>query len=103
MSRITRIRARVRAAEDRVFSLAAEAEYRLKLAPRKTRILPTAFDRRVLRTIVVALPLLLATFAIGPRRMRMQVLFGLIVAMCVAFALYMLADALPGIRRKGKP
>ncbi len=103
MSPRTGIRARLRAAEDRVFSLATEAEYQLKLAPRTTRILPTAFDRRVLRTVVVALPLLLGTFAIGSRRVRMQVLFGLIVVMCVAFAVYILADALPGIRRKGKP
>ena len=102
-SRSAGIRARLLAAEDRVFSLAAEAEYRLKLAPRNTRIVATAFDRRVLRTIAVALPLLLGTFVIGSRRVRMQVLFCLIVLMCVAFAAYMLADALPGLRRKRKP
>lgn len=41
--------------EDGLFALAAEAEYRLRLAPRGAKIVPSDFDRRMIRLFLVAL------------------------------------------------
>lgn len=73
--------------EDRIFALAAEAEYRLKLAPRGTKIVPSDFDRRMIRMFLVVMPLLLGSLFIDDRQFRTRLLV-------LAFALVLLAVGL---------
>ncbi len=89
--------------EDKVFALASEAEYRLKIVPRSTRIVPTTFDRRMVRTFLLVMPVLIGTFFIGDRALRARVLFGMLVAIAVLLALIFVADAFPGKRSAMPP
>ena len=91
-----------RALEDRVFWLASEAEYRLKITPRTTKIVPNTFDRRMVRLFLIVLPVLVSTIAVDGRPMRARVLFVILVLTALALAFIFVADAFPG-RRSAPP
>ncbi len=76
-----------RRVEDGFFALAAEAEYRLKLAPRGTKIVPSDFDRRMIRMFLVVMPMLLGSLFIDDRQFRTRLL-------ALAFAVVLLAVSL---------
>lgn len=60
--------------EDGLFAMAAEVEYRLKLAPRGTKIVPSDFDRRMIRMFLVVMPMLLGSLFIDDRQFRTRLL-----------------------------
>lgn len=91
-----------RALEDRVFRLASEAEYRLKITPRTTKIVPNTFDRRMVRLFLIVMPVLVSTIAVDGRPMRARVLFVILVLAALALAFIFVADAFPG-RRSAPP
>ena len=79
--------------EDGLFAVAAEAEYRLKLAPRNVKIVPSDFDRRMIRLFLVVLPLLIGSLFIDDRQFRTRLLaLGFAVAL-FAVALIFFLDA----------
>jgi len=78
--------------EDRIFALAAEAEYRTGLAPRSTRIVPQWADRQLLRLVVAAVPFLAASWFLPPRRTRgLVMLAALAVVLVLALAIFLMA------------
>ncbi len=87
-----------RALEDGVFRLASEAEYRLKITPRTTKIVPNAFDRRIVRLFLIVVPVLISTIWVDGRPIRARVLFGILVLAALALAFIFVADAFPGQR-----
>lgn len=87
-----------RALEDGVFKLASEAEYRLKITPRNTKIVPNTFDRRIVRLFLIVVPVLISTIWVDGRPMRARVLFGILVLAALALAFIFVADAFPGGR-----
>ncbi|MES2524436.1 MAG: hypothetical protein V4617_17185 [Gemmatimonadota bacterium] len=97
-----RARAVLRRFEDRAFRLASEAEYRLRITPRNVRLEPSAFDRRILRLFVIAMPILVGSLFIGDRSFRIRLLFAELVVLCVVLALLLLLDAWPGTVRSGR-
>ncbi len=90
-----------RALEDGVFRLASEAEYRLKITPRNTKIVPNTFDRRMVRLFLIVVPVLIATLFVDGRPMRARVLFVILVLAALALAFIFVADAFPGKRGAG--
>lgn len=84
-----------RALEDAVFRLASEAEYRLKITPRTTRIVPNTFDRRIVRLFLIVVPVLVSTIWVDGRPLRARVLFGILVLAALALAFIFVADAFP--------
>ncbi|QJR35274.1 hypothetical protein [Gemmatimonas groenlandica] len=87
-----------RALEDGVFRLASEAEYRLKITPRNTKIVPNTFDRRIVRLFLIVVPVLVSTIWVDGRPMRARVLFVVLVLAALALAFIFVADAFPGQR-----
>jgi hypothetical protein len=87
-----------RALEDGVFRLASEAEYRLKITPRTTKIVPNTFDRRIVRLFLIVVPVLISTIWVDGRPMRARVLFVILVLAALALAFIFVADAFPGQR-----
>jgi cell division protein FtsW (lipid II flippase) len=78
--------------EDRIFALAAEAEYRTGLAPRSTRIVPQWADRQLLRLVVAAVPFLAASWFLPERRTRgLVMLAALAVVLVLALAIFLMA------------
>lgn len=76
--------------EDRIFALAAEAEYRAGLAPRSTRIVPQWADRQFLRLALIALPLLAASWFLPQRRTRGLVMLAILaVVLVLALAIFL--------------
>lgn len=96
--RALRAPAWLRRIEDRIFALAATAEQRLRLRPQKGRIIPSEFDRRIVRLFVVGMPLLVATLFVRGDGLRVRLLFALLVAVCVALAVILALDAFAGTR-----
>lgn len=96
-----------RAVEDGLFRLAAEAEYRFKITPRGTKIVPNTFDRRMVRLFLVVMPMLVVSLFWGTRAQRLQGLFIILVLAAVALAWIFVADAFPGKKghgpRSGRP
>jgi len=90
-----------RALEDGVFRLASEAEYRLKIIPRGTKIVPSTFDRRIVRLLLVIVPVLVSTLFID-RSMRLRVLFAILMLAGLALAFIFVADAFPA-KKPGPP
>ncbi|MCA2991001.1 hypothetical protein [Gemmatimonas sp.] len=82
-----------RRVEDRLFALAAEVEYRLKLAPRGTKIVPSDFDRRMIRLFLVVMPLLVASLAIDDRQFRTRLLVLAFAVALFTVALIFVLDA----------
>lgn len=82
-----------RRAEDRVFAVAAEIEYRLKLAPRGTKIVPSDFDRRMVRLCMVVLPMLIASLFLDDRQFRTRLLVLAFAVVLFAVALIFVLDA----------
>lgn len=87
-----------RALEDGVFRLASEAEYRLKITPRTTKIVPNTFDRRIVRLFLIVVPVLISTIWVDGRPMRARVLFVILVLAALALAFIFVADAFPARR-----
>lgn len=82
----------LRRIEDRIFALAAEAEYRTGLAPRSTRIVPQWADRQLLRLVVAAVPFLAASWFLPERRTRgLVMLAALAVVLVLALAIFLMA------------
>jgi len=92
-----------RAAEDGVFRLASEVEYRLKITPRATKLVPTTFDRRMVRLLLIIVPMLISTLFIGDRSLRGRVLFGILVLAALALAFIFVADAFPAKKSSPPP
>lgn len=69
--------------EDGIFGLAAEAEYRLGLAPRSVKIVHSDFDRRMIRLFLIATPLLIGSLFIDDRQFRTR-LMALAIAVAVS-------------------
>lgn len=82
-----------RRVEDTVFALAAEVEYRLKLAPRGTKIVPSDFDRRMIRMFLVVMPMLVGSLLIDDRQFRTRLLTLAFAAVLFAVALIFVLDA----------
>ncbi len=91
-----------RAAEEGVFRLASEAEYRLEITPRGTKLVPGTFDRRIVRLLLIIVPVLIATLFIG-RALRLRVLFGILVLAALALAFIFVADAFPAKKSSPPP
>lgn len=66
------------AIEDGVFRLAGEAEYRLGITPRTTKIVPGPFDRLVMRVVLLFVPVLLGTLVITTGATRTRALLAII-------------------------
>jgi len=66
------------AIEDGVFRLAGEAEYRLGITPRTTKIVPGPFDRLVMRVVLLFVPVLIGTFVITSGATRTRALLAII-------------------------
>ncbi|GAB1341541.1 hypothetical protein [Gemmatimonas sp.] len=79
--------------EDRLFAVAAEAEYRLKLVPRGTRIVPSEFDRRMIRLFLVVMPMLIGSLFIDDRQFRTRLLVLAFAVVLFVVALIFLLDA----------
>lgn len=78
--------------EDRIFALAAEAEYRSGLVPRSTRIVPQWADRQLLRLVVAAIPFLVASWFLPPRHTRGLVMLAVLaVVVVLALAIFLMA------------
>jgi len=78
--------------EDRVFALAAEAEYRSGLVPRSTRIVPQWADRQLLRLMLAAIPFLAASWFLPPRPSRGLVMLAVLaVVVVLALAIFLMA------------
>jgi hypothetical protein len=80
-----------------IWALFAEAEYRLKIVPRGTPLAPRPFDRRLLRTVLLVFPTLVASLFIEPPlRTRLLLLLFFLVILVVG-AIFM-ADAREGMK-----
>jgi len=79
--------------EDGLFALAAEVEYRLKLAPRGTKIVPSPFDRRMIRMFLVVMPLLFGSLFIDDRQFRTRLLVLAFAVVLFVVALIFVLDA----------
>jgi hypothetical protein len=79
--------------EDGLFRLAAEAEYRLKLVPRGTRIMPSDFDRRMIRMFLVVMPMLVGSLFIDDRQFRTRLLVLAFAVVLFTVVLIFLLDA----------
>ncbi|MBA3917523.1 MAG: hypothetical protein C0516_02925 [Gemmatimonas sp.] len=78
--------------EDRIFALAAEAEYRTGLAPRSTRIVPQWADRQFLRLVIAAVPFLIASWFLPQGRTRGLVMLAVLaVVLVLALATFLMA------------
>ena len=84
-----------RALENGMFRMASEAEYRLRITPRTTKIVPNTFDRRMVRLFLIVVPVLISTFLVDARPMRARVLFVILVLAALALACIFVADAFP--------
>lgn len=82
-----------RRAEDAVFALWVAVEYRLRLAPRGTKIVPSDFDRRMIRLFLVVVPLLVGSLGIGDRQFRTRLLLLMFAVVVLAVAVIFLLDA----------
>ncbi|MCA2988670.1 MAG: hypothetical protein INH02_14745 [Gemmatimonas sp.] len=90
--------------EDGFFALAAEAEYRLKLAPRGTKIVPSDFDRRMIRLFLVAMPLLVGSLYIDDRQFRTRLLvLGFAVALFAVALIFVLDARSTNYTGRGRP
>ena len=92
-----------RALENGMFRVASEAEYRLKITPRTTKIVPNTFDRRMVRLFLIVVPVLIATFGVDARPVRARVLFVILVLAALALACIFVADAFPTKRPPPPP
>jgi len=82
-----------RAAEDGVFRLASEVEYRLGITSRATKLVPTTRDRRIVRLLLLVVPALLSTFLVDVRPMRTRVLLVILVLVVLTLVFIFVADA----------
>ena len=83
------------AVEDGVFRVAGEAEYRLGITPRTTKIVPGPFDRLVMRVVLLFVPVLIGTFVITTGATRTRALLAII---CVAVLLFTAMLVIEGVR-----
>ena len=83
------------AIEDGVFRVAGEAEYRLGITPRTTKIVPGPFDRRVMRVVLLFVPVLIGTFVLTTGASRTRALLAIIG---VAVLLFTALLVIEGVR-----
>jgi hypothetical protein len=83
------------AIEDGVFRLAGEAEYRLGITPRTTKIVPGPFDRLVMRVVLLFVPVLVGTFVLTTGATRTRALLAIIG---VAVLLFTAMFVIEGVR-----
>ncbi|MBY0489212.1 MAG: hypothetical protein K2R93_05180 [Gemmatimonadaceae bacterium] len=96
--------------ERAIWALFAEVEYRLKIVPRGTPLAPRPFDRRLLRTVLIVLPTLVASLFIQPP-LRTRLLLLLFVLVILVVGVIFLIDARegmtappsPGVRGNARP
>lgn len=79
--------------EDAIFAAAAEVEYRLKLAPRGTKIVPSDFDRRMIRMFLVVMPLLVGSLFLDDRQLRTRLLLLAFAVVLFTVGLIFVLDA----------
>ena len=73
------------AIEDGVFRVAGEAEYRIGITPRTTKIVPGPFDRLVMRVVLLFVPVLIGTFVITTGATRTRALLAIVAVAVVLF------------------
>lgn len=83
------------AIEDGAFRVAGEAEHRLGITPRTTKIVPGPFDRLVMRVVLLFVPVLIGTFVITTGATRTRALLAII---CVAVLLFTAMLVIEGVR-----
>ncbi len=94
----------LRRIEDGIFGLAAEAEYRLGLAPRTVKIVHSDFDRRMMRLFLVAMPMLIGSLFIDDRQFRTRLMVSAIaVAVSTVTVMVMLNARSPKDSGRGRP
>ncbi|MFN8716011.1 MAG: hypothetical protein ACK50C_03390, partial [Gemmatimonadaceae bacterium] len=82
-----------RRVENAIFAVAAEVEYRLKLAPRGTKIVPSDFDRRMIRMFLVVMPLLIGSLFLDDRALRIRLLLLAFAVVLFTVGLIFVLDA----------
>ncbi len=93
----------LRRVEDRIFGFAAEAEYRLKISPRGTRLVPTAMHRWMLRSLIAAFVLLFGVFAFTSGATRTRALLGVALGALLAALGLLMFDARRGMSSTAAP
>jgi len=86
------------AIEDGVFRLAGEAEYRLGITPRTTKIVPGPFDRRVMRVVLLFVPVLLGTFVLTTGATRTRAFLAIIGVAVLLFTAMLVIEGVRGDR-----
>jgi hypothetical protein len=84
--------------EDGVFRLAGEAEYRLGITPRTTKIVPGPFDRLVMRVVLLFVPVLIGTFVITTGATRTRALLAIIGVAVLLFTAMLVIEGVRGDR-----
>jgi hypothetical protein len=87
----------VQRVEDRIFAFAAEFEYRLKLAPRGTRLVPTVLHRWVLRFLTGGFIVLIGVFAFTSGATRTRAILGVALGALLAALGLLMLDARRGM------
>jgi hypothetical protein len=88
--------------EQAIWALFTEVEYRLKIVPRGTPLKPSRLGRRLLRTQLAVLPLLLGSLFIPPPTRTRLLLLGILVVVLVVCLIFML-DAREGMHAPPPP
>lgn len=86
------------AIEDGVFRVVGEAEYRLGITPRTTKIVPGPFDRLVMRVVLLFVPVLLGTFVITTGATRTRALLAIIGLAVLLFTAMWVIEGVRGER-----
>ena len=86
------------AVEDGVFRVAGEAEYRLGITPRTTKIVPGPFDRLVMRVVLLFVPVLIGTFVITTGATRTRALLAIICVAVLHFTAMLVIEGVRGDR-----
>jgi hypothetical protein len=86
------------AIEDGVFRVAGEAEYRLGITPRTTKIVPGPFDRRVMRVVLLFVPVLLGTFVLTTGATRTRAFLAIIGVAVLLFTAMLVIEGVRGDR-----
>ena len=84
--------------EDGVFRLAGEAEYRLGITPRTTKIVPGPFDRLVMHVVLLFVPVLLGTLVITTGATRTRALLAIIGLAVLLFTAMWVIEGVRGER-----
>ena len=86
------------AIEDGVFRVAGEAEHRLGITPRTTKIVPGPFDRLVMRVVLLFVPVLIGTFVTTTGATRTRALLAIVAVAVVLFTALLVIEGVRGDR-----